>query len=938
MRIADRDYVMQLQVKTFDQAKDPIDGEVVFHSLYNISTKTKTETPPTKRASSLPNTSSEGGVRENDSPRFNIAPDPDKVRSRQAMIESEAAAGTRTLGRPDLANPVDPAAEGGKARRLVDAVDQARTDIGAPGSKTDSQVKKEANARLKADWEGEKARLLEIVRAGGQLNDVDTVIATKIVNKASFDAIAFGDAKAYQEAVILASAYRDAGAEQARAFRQRRDQYLTAGERIRAFLAEMIINPGKDELVRQDQLRKKLRETQDEREQMRIAKQLDLMAEKQAADAAQIAKKIRAQGISLTSMSDAMLADPAISGQVARAVTTAKAGAVSKLQEWWINSILSSPKTHAANMIGNTVFMSSEMLAKRLVMATLNKVPGLHTKDSASFGEFAAMYSGVMEAMKNASRAALRAYTTERPAFEDYVDGNGSQYGLHTGSEHYRSESIEGTKGRIIRIPTRALLAEDQFCKAIAGTLEAYALAHRAAVKEGLKGKAAAEYASRQVNNLSSRVWGDAMRETDRLTFQSELGAFGKGILNMRRKMPLLGFVLPFVTTPVNIFKAAAAKTPIAGDIPRVYRLLRAAGSAVGIKQFGNGWVYTRKELQSDMADALIGWMVALALWDWVGADEDKDEPLITGSRPTKPSESAIGNRGANPAMSIRIGDTWVSYARIEPFATQLALTVDGIRAAKRAKDGGTFQSAMSGMGKSLLQAVRDKTFLKGIGDIADAFSNADNWGQGFGRLGVNFASSWVPNIIRGAQSETRDTVPDYATRLAGDRGTVETLAKRTGQRSMPMIDKAMPKVDVWGRDVDARQIQGSPRTDYVYRMMLPLQLVPTDRELQVDRLLVNWNNQVENDPTEQMKAWYPTPPSNQLQRKGMPVYRMTDAEYADFLREAGQAAHKRIQALIDAKVLSVDKPTQKHIDRIQRIREEEYGKAREKMAGKKAR
>jgi hypothetical protein len=80
----------------------------------------------------------------NGSEKFSTAPDPDKVRTRQAMIESEAAAGKRTLGRPDLANPVDPAAEGGKARRLVDAVDQARTDAGTPEQRADKDVQKQA--------------------------------------------------------------------------------------------------------------------------------------------------------------------------------------------------------------------------------------------------------------------------------------------------------------------------------------------------------------------------------------------------------------------------------------------------------------------------------------------------------------------------------------------------------------------------------------------------------------------------------------------------------------------------------------------------------------------------------------------------------------------------------------------------------------------------
>lgn len=50
------------------------------------------------------------------------------------------------------------------------------------------------------------------------------------------------------------------------------------------------------------------------------------------------------------------------------------------------------------------------------------------------------------------------------------------------------------------------------------------------------------------------------------------------------------------------------------------------------------------------------------------------------------------------------------------------------------------------------------------------------------------------------------------------------------------------PKVDLWGREIE-RHSFGSPGTDFLYRMTVPVRIQETDRTTQLDRLILNWNN-----------------------------------------------------------------------------------------------
>ncbi len=858
--------------------------------------------------------------------RYSVGPTPEHVSRRQRDIEAEKETGEpRELGRPELANPVDPNAAGGKAREFVDAVDLARKDLDIPAVKPDRETFTQAADRLKADPAGEKDRLLTIARAGGQLSDVDTVIAKRIIATSALDAVSTGDRETFAHAVLLAHAFRETGTESGRALRQRRDDFLPPAERLQWRLAEIITAPSKANAKAHAKLKEQLDATADPEERAKIVEKLERVAQETADQAPKIAQAIRDQGILIPTLSPSQLADYGTTSKIARAAMSTKATIPDRLQEYWINSLLSAPTTHVANVIGNTGYGMWETLGQRLLEASMNKVIQNKGRDSAQFGDFAAMARGLGPALQTAGRAFLRSFSAERPWFTDQILSGGSgQMGVFAGNEFAPQAAISGKKGRMVRIPTRSLLAADQFAQGLYGTLEAYAIAHRIAKERGKVGTAAIEEANRLIGNLSDPLWAKALERSKELTFQTELDPVSDLIADARRRFWPAVFAVPFVKTPVNIFKAAAAKTPGIGQIAPMWRI----GRALTDRKFH----YSKNQISRDVSNALVGWGTTAALWSLVGGGDD--DGRITGSRPRNPALASLENRTA-PPMSIKVGDRWVSYARIEPFATTFAMVVDGIRAAKTARDSGAFQAAMGSLGNSLLNQLQDKTFLKGVADIVDAIENRNEDGAGLGRWSANFLSSWVPALVRQGQAQASPSLPELKTRVTSTRGLFATVGLRTAQRALPAIVGPEPKIDPWGRDIDARQIPGYPKTDYVYRMMVPVRMAPADAN-PIDRLLVNWNNQVENDASGTLEPWAPrVPPATLRIPRQLKPHLMSDQEYTEFLRDSGGRAAKKVQSLIDSKVLDVEKPTARMIQRIKQIQEEEVARVRDAMARK---
>lgn len=233
------------------------------------------------------------------------------------------------------------------------------------------------------------------------------------------------------------------------------------------------------------------------------------------------------------------------------------------------------------------------------------------------------------------------------------------------------------------------------------------------------------------------------------------------------------------------------------------------------------------------------------------------------------------------PPMSIRIGGKWISYSRIEPFATAFATIIDGWQA-----------QAVEEVFVSLQQQIKDKTFLKGLSDLMEALDNGDSLQSKGVDFAANLAVGFVPNAIRTSLSSTDPYIRN--TRI-GAKDSAGKIGQRVLQKAMPgrlIVEPPPVRVDLWGRLLEARQAP-TMLGDWLYRMTVPVSLreaaEQTDPGDQLDLLLTRYNNSVPDEA-----RWFPTaPPPTYTVRKGgtTTVNTMTDEEYQAFLVRSGEIA-----------------------------------------------
>ncbi|MGI2905400.1 hypothetical protein [Tolypothrix sp. VBCCA 56010] len=826
----------------------------------------------------------------------------------------------RNVGRPELANP----GLNEEARGLVDAADRLRKDAKEPETRRQAEAFAEGSKMLSGDYAGTREKIIAKARRGEVLTDAETAAAKAITDSEGWAAVVSGDAKQLWRAMQFAEAYRATGTAAGRALAIRRDQIMSPAERARAQISEALLYPDNFAVAALKRLRaarESIIEQPTTTEQQKIDRQekLDAVDRKIRDQARRVAKKraeviqnLRGLGINIETLTDAQLTDVEFVARITKMASIAGADWSDRMYEFWINSILSGWQTHTVNIVGTNIYGAWEVWAQRALEAAAGKAIG--NKNAPVFGEYAAMIAAIPSAAAQTARRTLRALRTGVPLFEDEVMGTVGESLAKI--EQGRGAKIAGVKGEIVRIPTRMLAVEDDFAKSWIGTLEAHAYAYRLATQKGLKGRERWAWVNENVNSMNPEVWGHAVDYAKEKTFNNEAQGLATLARQIRRGVPGAAYVLPFINTPQNLFVRAIEKTPF-GVLIKGLKALAVHSGAINWHPSTVGWTYDKSEATRDIANAIFAAAMTALMWELTEPGED-DLPMITGSRtPSQgggPDTAGLANRTA-PPMSIRIGGTWYSYGRLDPFSTILATTVDGMNAVRAVGQGGDPITPIAGTITSLKQSVMDRTFLQGVGDLVRAIDDVGPNPKAMVRWGQNFAVSWVPNIVRSTARATDENV--RSSRIAADPGSPfwnEALLRlRQGALPAPGLGNAPPiRYDLWGREMKNAPT-GNPATDFVYRLLSPVQArqIPDDQAKRLDLLLTRWN---QANP-DNLKA--PRSPQEYIAREvnGKSVTRyMSDEDYAAFVRDSGREAVK----LLSRARLNYDKPELKDVQLIE--------------------
>jgi hypothetical protein len=450
-------------------------------------------------------------------------------------------------------------------------------------------------------------------------------------------------------------------------------------------------------------------------------------------------------------------------------VAKESAGLAGKISDFfmtaWMNSILSGPQTHVANAVSN-MGMTIWAPAERFLMAAADPT-WLGDGREVFFGESKQMVYGLIESYKDAVKMTGRALKTGESSFgPSKMREMGSRY-----AGTLAEDTPWGSAGDYLRmaLPTRWLTAGDEFWKILNLGMEMRALAWREARLSGKTGAEAGAYARNVLANPSKhpdiveKAKLFALDQTMNGPMRGRIGAMAEGLLGMRAKVPILGFVFPFIRTPANSLQQGLERMPLINFASIALRDDLKAGGAVAAaaraKLATSGMIAAGL---STYAFTFVPGRMIPKLRDRPGVEGMEQIPymtVITGSGPKDPKQRAmlesIGWK-AYAQWNFSRGQ-YVQYGRFEPWGTTLGLIADMAEIYGNAPQ----ESLGAGMGAfmvALSKYAENKTFLQGAANIMKVLDGQEK-GEAYQleRWTRSMVGSIIPNFVAQANRELWD-------------------------------------------------------------------------------------------------------------------------------------------------------------------------------------
>lgn len=431
-----------------------------------------------------------------------------------------------------------------------------------------------------------------------------------------------------------------------------------------------------------------------------------------------------------------------------------------KAVELYYNSLLSGPQTHAVNIVSNA--LTAGLQAPEHVFAAtlggvryaIGKVVNKEATDRVMGSELGPRIVGLMQGAMEGLRAARQTFKTG--VVPDHV----------TKVEAAVQEAIPGRLGHLVRTPTRALSAEDEFFKAVARRSELAGLAVRKARGEGLKGEAFKNRVDYLTANPTDDMVQSSLDYARYLTFQRPVGDIAGAVLNATQKQPWLKLIVPFVRTPTNILKFAAERSP-AAPMLKEWRADFMAGGA-------------RRDLA--VARMTMGSGAAMVIADLAS------QGLITGSGPADENARRVLLADGWQPYSIKVGDRYYSYQRMDPMATTLGVAADYVGLQETMTDRQR-EEAANLVTASIVANLSDKTWLSGLSDAVAAIHDPQRNGQQW----INRTAGTVVPTGLAQLARTVDATPREA------KTPLETILSR-----IPGLAASLrPRLDAWGQPIE---------------------------------------------------------------------------------------------------------------------------------------
>lgn len=429
-----------------------------------------------------------------------------------------------------------------------------------------------------------------------------------------------------------------------------------------------------------------------------------------------------------------------------------KAGWKDIYKTYYINFLLSNPLTHARNFIGNGVVLG-ESIAEQFLGYAWGKLRQLTAKATGSempidiieFKEVAGMW----QAFKTGWTEALSVYREEIKPSIQAGEGIPEKYRDYSGKVEFPGEKFGKFTTKYVQRPGDYLAVMDFLFKSGNYRMNLHNLAYQEAL---VKSKSDPNATVGDFAKIYSDILNDpevydlehgteihysAQQMAKEQTFTNRLEGIGVDLLRLSNKSVVLKTILPFVRTPLNIFKYAVQRTPV-------------------LQLFS-------KKLQTDLmgkngsrAQDLARAKVTVSTGALMVIMNAVASGALSGRGPNdKKERDALYRKGWRPySIKVPFTDTWVSYQNLDPAALTIGMIADSVEFFREFGNENADLSAtlLSSILLDMVNNITSKTYMQNISEIITAIAYPDTLGKGvierMASTVIPRAASWFTRIL----------------------------------------------------------------------------------------------------------------------------------------------------------------------------------------------
>ena len=269
--------------------------------------------------------------------------------------------------------------------------------------------------------------------------------------------------------------------------------------------------------------------------------------------------------------------------------------------------------------------------------------------------------------------------------------------------------------------------------------------------KEHEKAEFVQKYFKANYDKDTGKVAKFAAETGKEATFTKDLGGFGQKLSALTQEAPALSLVMPFIRTPLNIMKFALKRAAPELNVTK-YPALLDSQRRTELELFSKDPTVAADARGRIVTTAAATGVVFSALF----THSDR----ISGGGPIDPKrKKALEDQGWRP-YSIKIGDKWVSYQRLDPFATIIGILADvkeTLVASNYSINDSRLDMLTSATVSVLSRNITNKSYLSGVEMLIDAMG--DTSGNQARRLVGNIAAGTIPfsGFLKHGQSVVGD-------------------------------------------------------------------------------------------------------------------------------------------------------------------------------------